>query len=128
MSVIPVGTALGYHNNYSVNKTEAINLFGYEGFKEIQPVNIEIIIKPVDTITLHTGVPHKINNRFISRINADDFEWFTVGLRVYSIADKNIGQIIQIRINPTDLIFAGIEVKIKPSYWCPNGAKYLIPR
>lgn len=127
MSDIPPGTSLGYIK-YPGTETAAVNLFCHEGFETIKPEEIEITIKPTDTYQLHDGIKHNTNNKIISHINIGDFEWFTGGLKIHSLADKQSEQFIQIRIQPTSLIITGIEVEIKPNYWCPNGAKFEIPR
>lgn len=105
-----------------------VNLLCHEGFDQIKPEEIEILIKPTDTYSLHSGVSHQINNQLISHISIGDFEWLTGGIKIHSLADKNIGQFIQVRIGPTNLIVTGIEVEIKPNFWCEQGVKFHIPR
>lgn len=127
MTEIPSGTALGYFK-YPANKSSTINLFCHEGFDQIKPEEIEIIIKPTDTHTLHGGIKHQVNNNLISSIIVDDFDFYTGGLKIHSLADRHIGQFIQVRIEPSSLVVAGIEIEIRPNYWCPDGAKFEIPR
>lgn len=127
MTNLPLGTALGYFK-YPANKNASVQLFCHEGFDQIKPEEIEITIKPTETHTLHGGVTHKVNNHLISSINVDDFDFYTGGLKIHSLADKHIGQFIQIRIEASSLIITGIEIEIKPNYWCPDGAKFEIPR
>lgn len=127
MNKIPLGTALGYYK-YPVNNSAAVNLHCHEGFEDIKPEEIEITIRPTNTYSSDNGITHQINNQLLSRVNIGDYEWLTGGIKIHSLADKHIGQFIQIRIEPTGLVISGIDIEIKPNHWCPEGAKFEVPR